>query len=357
MPRPVRIALIGNSFASKVQLPCLKWVGGNQVVAIAGADGEKAASMAREWEIPHATADWRTTLEQHPDLVIITTPVHLHAEMVRATLETSAAILCEKPFTLDALEAAALTEAARGRLALIDHQLRWSPWRCRLRELVAEGFVGAPWSGRLQMLFGGPARIDAPWGWWYDAERGGGMLGAIGSHMLDGLACDLGPAEAVCARLVKYRSERIDAAGHPRPVTADEHATLWLRMANGAQVEVDANIMAPGSTGSLIEYVGSEGTLRLENEERLVGARHGDEVAPIEVEADVPTCEELGTRAYGGIFPRLLPLYLSDVLAAVRSGATEVPGAATFADGLATMRILDAARRSARDGGWVPCAG
>ncbi len=355
MNRPPRVALVGNSFASKVQLPCLRWVGENEVVSIAGADADKAARIADRWEIPHATGDWRTSLEQDPDLVIIATPVHLHGEIVRATLETSAAILCEKPFTLDAAEAAALTDGARGRLALIDHQLRWSPWRRRMKSLVDEGFLGAPWSGRVQMLFGAPGRIDAPWGWWYDAERGGGMLGAIGSHMLDGLLHDLGPVEAVCARLLTYRPERTDTEGRAHAVTADEHATLWLRLANGAQVELDTNIMAPGSTGSLVEYVGSEGTLRLDDEEHLVGARHGDTVAPIDVPDDVPTAEELGTEGYGGMFPRVLPLYLRDVLQAVRDGATELPGAATFADGLATMRVMDAARRSARDGGWVDC--
>ena len=47
-----------------------------------------------------------------------------------------------------------------------------------------------------------------------------------------------------------------------------------------------------------------------------------------------------------GAFARVLPFYLREVVDAVRSGAVEVPGAATFADGLQTQRVLDAARRS-----------
>ena len=43
---------------------------------------------------------------------------------------------------------------------------------------------GAPWSGRIQMHMGGPARLDHPFGWWYDAKRGGGILGAIASHLV-----------------------------------------------------------------------------------------------------------------------------------------------------------------------------
>jgi predicted dehydrogenase len=36
-----------------------------------------------------------------------------------------------------------------------------------------------------------------------------------------------------------------------------------------------------------------------------------------------------------------------------RTVATD-PAPATFADGVALMRVLDAVRRSAADGGWVP---
>ncbi|MFT5478767.1 MAG: putative dehydrogenase, partial [Planctomycetota bacterium] len=135
MPAPVRIGLIGNSFASKVQLPALRQIGGNIVVGIAGADEDKARDTAREWGIPKASGDWRDIIALDCDLVILTTPVHLHAPMVRAALETRAAILCEKPFTLNAGEARELADEAHGRLALLDHQLRWSPWRRRMREM------------------------------------------------------------------------------------------------------------------------------------------------------------------------------------------------------------------------------
>jgi len=32
---------------------------------------------------------------------------------------------------------------------------------------------------------GRPQTFDAPWTWWYDAARGGGILGAVGSHLID----------------------------------------------------------------------------------------------------------------------------------------------------------------------------
>lgn len=346
MSRPVRIVLLGNSFASRIQLPALRWAGGNEVVGIAGRDPDKARATAAEWGIPHATGDWRELLALEPDLVIVTTPVHLHAEMVRAALETPAAILCEKPFTLDADEAAPLVEAARGRLALLDHQLRWSPWRRRLRELVAEGFVGTPWNVRTEISIGSVRRRDASWSWWYDAACGGGALGATSSHLVDLVRHGVGEVAAVLGcRLERYVPERRDADGVAHAVTADEHAIAWLELAGGARATVESNLMAPGGLGLRTEVIGSEGTLVLEGEERLFGLRATDDLAPIEV-APAPTFAETGMPE-AGPFARILPLYLRDVVAAVAAGATELPGAATFADGLATMRVLDAARRVA----------
>lgn len=351
--RPVRVVLLGNSFASQVQLPSLRWAGGNEVAGIAGADADKAARTAREWDIPHATGDWSELLALDPDLAIVTTPVDLHAPMVAALCaRTSAAILCEKPFTLNAAQAVPLVDVARGRLALIDHQLRWSPWRRKITELLREGFIGEPWSARVTVVFGSRTWRDAPWSWWYDAARGGGALGAIASHHVDALALDLGAVRRVRARLATYVPERVDADGVRRAVTADEHATLWLDMASGAQVSLEVNLMAPGGSGSLLEYVGSEGTLRLVDSTNLLAARHGEQLSPVEV-APCPTHAELGVPERG-IFARVLPLYLRDLVGSVAAGADELLGAATFADGLATMGVLDAARRSAAAETWEP---
>src|SRR5262245_2892251 len=117
MPQPVRVTILGNSFASRVQLPSLRWANNNRVVAIAGSDADKARATAKSWDIPFATGDWRSALEHETDLVLVSTPVDLHRPMAVAALETGAAVLCEKPFALDAREARELVERASGRAA------------------------------------------------------------------------------------------------------------------------------------------------------------------------------------------------------------------------------------------------
>lgn len=359
MPRAVRTVLLGNSFASRVQLPALRWAGGCEVVGIAGRDGAKARRTAEEWSIPHATADWRELLALEPELVIVTTPVDLHREMTLAALETGAAVLCEKPFALSVAEAEELLTRAseRGASAWIDHELRWSPHVRGLRALVRDGFLGEPWHVAVSMHYASPGFRQRPHGWWFEAERGGGVLGALGSHLVDlvRFVLDGVAIESARCQLATYLAERPDRAGEARPVTADEHATLDLLLANGTRVAIDTSMIVPHQPAFELLLTGSEGHLRLVDGEHLRAGHPGAEEESLAIDPPLPASADFGITD-AGIFGRCLPLFLRDVLGAVRGNAA-LPEAADFADGLAVQEALDAARRShAQDGAWVAVA-
>lgn len=360
----VRIGVIGNSFASKVQLPALKWAAENgapnEVVAIAGRGLEGAQSTAAAWHIPIATDRWEDLFDSPLpggalDLVIISTPVDLHAPMVQAAIRGDVAILCEKAFAMSGDEARVLRDAARGKLALIDHQTRWSPLRRELADRIAAGQAGDPWNARVQMSFGAAGRLNSPFTWWYDEARGGGTLGALGSHLLDGVIDQFGTkVDTVTAELQTFIKTRQGDDGADVPVTADEAIWLSCRMANGLVCQVESSIMSFGASrdageGVLIEYSGSKGTFRIEGDTELIWMPHGED--PVTLARDeLPTHEELGMPPGSGYFPRILPSYLSDVIRAVADGRTDLPGAATFDDAVHVMDVLDAARTSAKEG-------
>lgn len=357
----LRIAILGNSFARHAQLPALRWARENgaphEVIALAGNDLEKARATAAEWGIPTVTDEWMSLFGSDVppyDLVIVSTPTDLHAPMVRASLESGAAVLCEKPFAMDGGEARELTALARGKLALIDHQTRWSPWRRAFKAAIAEGIVGTPWAGRAQMRIASLPRLGAPMSWWYEAARGGGILGALGSHMLDGVMDQFGRRfQEVTARLTTVIEERSDAEGELVPVTADEEAWLHCVMDDGLPVTIETSIVAFGcerdpGRGNLLELRGSDGTLRLEGETDLVFIPHGEAAYELSVEP-LPTCDDYGMGS-SGMFPRCLPTYLRDVLVAVAARKTELTGAATFASAVHVMDVMDAARISHREG-------
>lgn len=360
-----RVAILGNSFARKVQLPALRWAAAhgapNEVVAIAGRDGEKARATADAFGIAVATDAWEEALDPARvgdlDLVVVSTPVDLHAPMVRGALErTRAAILCEKPFAMDGDEARALAGEARGRLALIDHQTRWSPWRRAFAREVAVGRSGDPWAARVHLKVASVPRIGAGFGWWYDAERGGGTLGALASHALDGIVDQFGsPVAAVRANLMTHVRERPDAAGEPVAVTSDESAHLWLELESGLDVQVETGVLDFGverdaGNGVLCELRGAEATLRLEGETTLVRTPHGGAAEAVALDApELPTNEELGVPGMG-FFARCLPGYLRDVLRAAVDGEATLAGAADFDSAVHVTDVIDAARLSSREG-------
>ena len=355
MPTSVRIALFGNSHAEGVQLPALSHIGNNEVVGIAGHNAEKAAATAERWGIGRATSDWRELLALNADLVLVSTPVDLHAEMVHGALRTGAAVLCEKPFTFNVREAEELTELAEGRLALINYQLRWNPLRRQMRSLCREGFVGDVLHVRADLLLNTSGFEDRPYTWWSQSSRGGGVLGATGTHLIDNVLWMFGPVEAVSARLETFVKRRKDASGVEHEVTSDDFAELWLRLESGAQVSLTVSLALPGVARWLLEVAGSEGTLCLDREQHLVGGPHGADMAPITSDTAWLPPEHYGIQGRGP-FAALEAPFLEAVVETVARGETELGEAATFADGLTNVRILEAARQSARSGGgWISC--
>ncbi len=353
MPTPVRIALFGNSHAEGVQLPALAHIGGNEVVGIAGRNAEKAATTAKRWGIRRSTGDWRELLDLDPDLVLVSTPVDLHAEMVRGALDAGAAVLCEKPFTLQVHEAEALTELAAGRLALINYQLRWNPVRRQIRSLCRERSVGQVLHVRADLMLSTTGFEHRPYTWWSESARGGGVLGATGTHVIDGILWMFGPVEAVSARLETFVERRKDAAGVEHEVSSDDYAELWLRLESGIRVSIAVSLALPGAARWLLEVSGTEGALRLDREQRLTGGPNGAVLAPIDCDTSWMPPEQYGIQGRGPFAALEVP-FLTDVVEAVAGGRTELDEAATFADGLANVRILEAARQSAgNDGAWV----
>src|SRR4051812_18219751 len=189
MNKTIGIGIIGAGFARTTQIPGFKNCEGARVIAIASARREHAAEVAREFDIPNVEDDWRGVVARDDiDLVSIVTPVVTHCEMTLAALNRGKAVLCEKPMAMNAEEARRMADRARdtGLLALIDHELRFLPGRLKMREMIHRGELGK--IKHAGVIFRSDSRADPerPWNWWSDQKKGGGALGAIASHIIDG---------------------------------------------------------------------------------------------------------------------------------------------------------------------------
>lgn len=354
----LRVGFIGTGWTERVQAPAFR-LGGLTLQAIASGHLENAQRAAASLDIPDVHEDWHALVESDAvDIVSIVTPPHLHREMAEAALQAGKHVICEKPTALNVAEAEAMLAAAQAApdcLAIIDHELRFTPQRAQLRELVRSGYVGSVVTMRIDDVRG--ARLDPtlPWTWWSDAEKGGGMLGAVGSHMFDLARWTLGRVNSLAAQLKIGHYYRTDpTTGKERQVTADDHAHLLLRFANSALGTITVSNLIAGQRDVRVEVHGTQGALRLDAKERLWGMQgdnfpNGDwEQIPV----DDPVME-LSDFPTDNPFARG-SVYLAQAIAkSLSAGETQIPEAASFYDGLAVQRALDAARRSHQEQIWV----
>jgi predicted dehydrogenase len=354
----VRIGIIGAGFARTTQIPGFQACPGAKIVAIASAHRENAEKVAREFGIDHVESEWRTLVTRDDvDLVSIVTPVVTHHEITLAALDHGKAVLCEKPMAMSADEAKSMTDRAReaGVLALIDHELRFLPGRLKMRELVQSGDIGKVRHAKTTFRSDSRADPERPWNWWSDIKQGGGALGAIGSHVIDGWQWLLETeVTEVIGNLVTHISERKAGSGQVRQVTTDDEANLLVRFADGEFTEGASgngvmSLVEAGKPEHRLQLFGSKGALMIEEGGELWQAKVGD--------GDWRRVEtgkgELAAGMRDGGWARGFTAFSKRIIEALQEGRTTVEGAATFADGHRTQLVLDAARRADESGCWA----
>lgn len=343
----VRVGIIGTGFARRVQLPGLSLVSGVQVAAIASGRRTNAEAVATEFKIPRVYADG-VDLAGSPDvdLVIVSSTPATHARYAIAALEAGKHVLCEKPMALDSGEAQSMLEVASRRpgMACIDYELRYEPNRRRIQELIQSGAIGQVRHIELTLKpylrgDGRPQAAAAPWSWWFDSSQGGGLLGAVGSHLID--LCRFWTGSEVTkvgGGVATFVHERSDEAGIRRPVTADEFASFVLWLGSGAVATITLSGVAQHGPGHLAQVSGSHGTLLLTGETKLEMTQSGE---PLK---DVSVPDELWEKMkVNNMWARSFVRLMQDFVC-VLDGRPPSGSLATFHDGLAVQRAMDAVR-------------
>lgn len=369
--RPVHIALVGTGFTLHTQLPAFRQVPQAVVTDLLGHDPDKTQRLAAKHKIEHAGTSLAAVLERGDvDLVCVTTPVDLHRSMAEQCLKAGVAVLCEKPMAMDASEAEAMCLAAEqaGCLALIDHQLRFAPNLAKLRRLLREGFIGVPMHLELALRVGGYLDARRVHNWWSQEKRGGGVLGALGSHMIDQLRWIFGEVQAVCGTQNTFVSERPVADSlERRAVDSDDHATFWLVLGEQqVHASVTVSVVAHATDAMRLEISGQNGMLRLDGDSHLWGSRRDLGLAanqethvPERLDAVDPLSTEEKRQIPDSMFGRAFALFARHIVDAIALRGERpwqqgpLSEAATFSDGLAVQRVLDALRLSHRQRRWV----
>jgi len=138
----VNWGFLGAGFvASRGLAPAVHASRGAHLYAVASRDEQRSATL--EPERVHATYD-DLLADERVDAVYISLSNSQHIEWVTKSLEAGKHVLCEKPLGLNAVESAAMFDAAarNGRLLIEAVWGRWHPRFARMVQLVTTGAIG-----------------------------------------------------------------------------------------------------------------------------------------------------------------------------------------------------------------------
>lgn len=365
MTGTIRVGVIGTGFGSIVHLPGFQAVEGYEVVGVCSASAARARAAADQFGIPFACTDYRDLLGLSGlDLVSISSPPFTHCEIALAAIDRGIHVLCEKPIALSLAEARTMAAAAKaaGIVNVVNHEMRWHRGRQRFRQLVQSGFLGDLYTIDLNIFSGGRASSEQPgWSWWSQREKGGGALQAIVSHWIDLFRWCFGPYVGVYGELDHFVGDRLDpASGEYRQVSSDDSSAWIARLSSGAQIVAHYSATArfgdqPPLATLPMRAFGSAGTLALDSQDRVWGARAGEAEIRLlddgegEVAPQGPSGAGHITSLRRGFVP--FTRLLEDLRDAIRDGRSLCPD---FEESKGVQELMDAIALSQQQRRWVP---
>lgn len=287
------------------------------VTAVACRDGARGAEFAKAHDIPSVETDYEALVARDDvDLVYNALPPNRHADLTIAALKAGKAVLCEKPFAMNAEEANAMTAASRetGRPLVEAFHHRFHPAFRHALALVHEGAVGAVEQIDASFTVEIPYREGELR---HTAALGGGSLMDLGCYPLH------------WARTIARSEPRIASASAETGVDPEVDLAIEadLLFADGVTARIRSSMQEGVERNAAFEARGDKGVIR------MINPLHPSIGNAITLEADGKTSTE---TIPGG------PTYeyqLDHMLAVMTKGAAPLTGGE---DAVANMTAIDA---------------
>ncbi len=331
-----KVGIVGGGFALRGHLPAFSAHGRYEVVALASPHSAK--NVAKERNIPNAFESCEAMLHGCDlDIVSIASPPFAHHDDVLASLGAGKHVICEKPFALCVQQAERMLAAAqRTKTATaVMHEFRWVPQRFALKELVANGHI-APLR-ELELTHLAPMlllEVKRPNSWWFDRSQGGGIAGALLSHMLDSANWLAGKTPIRSTGFLRTANRVREDAKGPFAITADDGAFALIDYGGGivARVSVDGTtavnsltIAAHGENRTAVASGSGLHSMRLFSVD-------DEETSELE-------CKPSPNARFGAVDAHVPPIMdlLDEFVKEIETGGSLVP---TFTEAVATQKVL-----------------
>ena len=241
----IRWGILGTGFIAREFARGLRLVPEAHLLAVGSRTHERAAAFAALHGVPRTYGSYEALAEDPDiDVVYIATPNSQHKDNCVLCLNSSKAVLCEKPFTVTAADARDVIALAR-RKRLFCMEAMWTRFVPLIRELPR--IIGNSAIGDLRMAtmqLGFPNALD-PSHRLFNAELGGGAL------------LDLGVYPLSLAFQLFGKPTHIDSQAVFGTTGVDEQVSILLGYPEGRQAVLTASLRNQTSNDAVI--MGADG--------------------------------------------------------------------------------------------------
>lgn len=178
----VKVGIIGSQFEADIHAASLQMLPNEaELVAVASPTPGNAEKLAKRYCVPRVFTDYREMLKE-PDIemVTITAPNSLHAQMTIDIANAGKHVVCEKPLCMTLAEADEMIDTCKRRGVLLAYaeELFFTPKYVKAKEMADQGGLGKVYLVKQAEKHFGPHSA-----WFWDVERsGGGALMDLGCH-------------------------------------------------------------------------------------------------------------------------------------------------------------------------------
>jgi len=350
---PLRVGLIGYGLAGSVfHAPLIATTDGLALDTVVTSNPERQDQARAEHPGVRiaATPDELFDRADDLDLIVIASPNKTHVPLAGTALKAGLPVVVDKPVAGTAAEARELAALAedRGLLLSVFQNRRWDNDFLTLRSLLDQGELGDVW--RFESRF--ERWRPQPKGGWResgDPAEIGGLLYDLGSHVVDQALVLFGPVTQVYAESVVRR------AG----AETDDDTFIALTHANGVRSHLYVSATA-AQLGPRFRVLGSRaGYVKYGLDPQEAALREGQRPGSGDGDGWGTEPESLWGRVGSGESPltgggRPVPTLPGDYpayyAAVARALVQDGPNPVTALEAAAALDVLEAARRSARDG-------
>jgi scyllo-inositol 2-dehydrogenase (NADP+) len=340
----LRVGLVGYGLAGAVfHAPLIASTTGLSLHAVATTDPARRARLASEHPGARAVESVERLLADPSDidLIVIASPNRTHIPVARAALEAGLPVVVDKPLAATAAEARDLAglAAERGLLLTVFQNRRWDSDFRTAAQLIADGALGTVHRFESSFERWRP-RLRGGWRESPDPADAGGLLYDLGSHLVDQALHLFGPVERV------YAETAVRRAG----AAVDDDTFIALTHVNGVSSHLWMSALA-AQPGPRLRVLGDRAAYTvygLDPQEAALAA--GLRPGPgwgVPAEADWGMLGAADDVRRHPSLPGDYPAFYAAVETALRQGTAPpvAPG-----DAVATLTVLEAARRCAAEG-------